>query len=142
MAKNIAALNWEIHRNFVTVTSAELLALYTTPKVLVEAPGAGKALEFIGAFLAYDYGTVAYTVGSAGSYRVRFTSQSTNVSSTATCTDFIDQSEDEVRILKPDSTAIPFVNTSLEFMQPGANPTAGDGVMHVQILYRVWETGL
>jgi len=142
MAKNIAALNWEVHCNSVTVTSAELLALYTTPKVLVPAPNANQALEFVGAFLAYDYGTVAYTVGSAGAYRVRFTGQTTNVSSTASCTGFIDQSEDEVRILKPDATGTPFTNTSLELMQPGANPTAGDGVMHVKVLYRVWNTGL
>ena len=142
MGKNIAALNWEIHCNSVTVTSAELLALYTTPKVLVPAPNSKQALEFIAAFLTYDAGTVAYTVGSAGAYRVRFTGQATNVSSTASCTGFIDQSTDQVRILKPDSTGTPFVNTSLEFMQPGDNPTAGNGVMYVKILYRVWDTGL
>ncbi|UCF48291.1 MAG: hypothetical protein JSU89_14165, partial [Myxococcales bacterium] len=43
----------------VEVTSAEILALNSTPKTLVPAPGAGKVLEFISAILILDYESAA-----------------------------------------------------------------------------------
>jgi len=45
----------------VTVTSAEVLLLATTPKELVAAPGAGKILLFEGCHIQLDYNSVAYT---------------------------------------------------------------------------------
>jgi hypothetical protein len=44
----------------VLVTSTEVLALFTTAKVIVPAPGAGKAVEFLGALVLLDYGGTAY----------------------------------------------------------------------------------
>ncbi len=48
----------------VTFTSADLLDFHNTPKVLVPAPGAGKAilLPSIPVFAAYTFGTTPYTL--------------------------------------------------------------------------------
>jgi len=44
----------------VRITSAEILALNATPKELVAAPGAGRAIEFVSAALFLDYGAATY----------------------------------------------------------------------------------
>ncbi len=50
--------------NRVVITSAEVLLLATTPKVLVPAPGAGKIAIFEGCHVQLDYNSVAYTESS------------------------------------------------------------------------------
>jgi len=127
----------------VEFTSALILACYDTPLTLVAAPGAGRFLEFVSLTLAYDYGATAYTIGSMGSWRVRYHGVSTNRSHSVSPTGFIDQSSDQVRYTVPsDEDYTPSVNTGLDLVCTAANPTAGDGVIHAHICYRIWETGL
>jgi hypothetical protein len=45
----------------VTLTSAQLKALNTTPVQIIPAPGAGKVIALLGGFAQYNFGTVAYT---------------------------------------------------------------------------------
>lgn len=47
------------------VSSAEILDLHSTFIEVVPAPGAGKAVLFLGGFIFYDYNSIAYTVDSA-----------------------------------------------------------------------------
>jgi len=128
----------------VEISSAELLALYTTPKTLVAAPGAGKVLEFISLLLAYDYGTIVYTIGAAGAFRVKYTDASgATVSTTAPQAGMTDQATDQVRLLdKTAATVTPVVNAALVLHFPGADVTDGNGTIHVKIAYRVRSTGL
>lgn len=48
----------------VTITSAELLALNTTPKVLVAAPGTGKAVVIEKVIATMDYNSAAYATNT------------------------------------------------------------------------------
>lgn len=143
MATNVAALNWFEHSDTVEISSALILACYTTPLTLVAAPGANRFLEFVSLTLAYDYGATAYTKGSMGSWRVRYHGSGTNRSHSVSPSGFIDQSSDQVRITFPsDEDYTPSLNTALDLVCTAANPTAGDGVIHAQVIYRVIRTGL
>jgi hypothetical protein len=128
----------------VEISSSEILALYTTPKTLVAAPGAGKVLEFISLLLAYSYGTVAYTIGTATNLQVKYTNASgVAVSTVQAVTGFIDQATDQLRALdKLEASVTPVANAPLVLTLAGANVTAGNGTIHAKVAYRVHATGL
>ena len=128
----------------VEILAAEILALFATPKTLVAAPGAGKVLEFISLLLAYDWGTVAYTIGTAGNLQVKYTDGSgVAVSTTRAATGFLDAVADTLSSLdKLEATVVPVVNAPLVLTVATASPTAGDSPIHAKVAYRVHETGL
>ncbi len=129
----------------VTVTSAEILALFTTPKPLVAAPGAGKFIEFLGATIMLDATTTAYAgVGATEDLAIRHTDASgVIVSTTLEATGFIDQTTDQIRTIKPIATDItPVVNSPLVLHMLNGEVTTGTGVLYVNVSYRIHETGL
>ena len=128
----------------VILSTAELLALFTTPKSLVAAQGAGTIVEFVSALLAYDYNTTVYTVGTAGDLQVKYTDGSgAAASSTRACTGFIDQASDQLSLIeKVDGTVVPVVNAALVLTCATANPTLGDSPINIRITYRIHQTGL
>ncbi|MBA7682055.1 hypothetical protein ES703_90401 [subsurface metagenome] len=128
----------------VEISPAEIKALYTTAKELVAAQGAGKVLEFISIMLAYEYGTVVYTIGSATNLEVKITDKTgAAVSTTQAVTGMIDQATDQLRALdKLEASVTPVDNAPLCLALAGGNPTAGDGVIHAKVAYRVHATGL
>ena len=128
----------------VEISAAEILDLFATPKTLVAAPGAGKLLEFISLLLAYDWGTVAYTIGTAGNLQVKYTDGSgVAVSTTRAATGFLDAVADTLSSLdKLEATVIPAVNAPLVLTVATASPTAGDSPIHAKVAYRVHTTGL
>ncbi len=128
----------------VEISSAEILALFTTPKELVAAPGAGKVLELISLQLAYDYLTTAYTVTGATNLQVKYTDASgAAVSTTQAVTGMIDQATDQLRALdKLEASVTPVVNAALVLTLAGADPTLGVGTIHAKVAYRVHATGL
>jgi len=128
----------------VEISAAEILDLFATPKELVAAPGAGKLLEFISLLLAYDWGTVAYTIGTAGDLQVKYTDGSgVAVSTTRAATGFLDAVADTLSSLdKLEATVEPEVNAPLVLTIATASPTAGDSPIHARVAYRVHATGL
>ena len=128
----------------IEISSAEILALYTTPKELVAAPGAGKVLEFISLLLALDYETTAYTIGTATDLQVNYTNGSgASASTTRAATGFLDQTVDQLSSLdKLEATVAPEVNAPLVLTLGVANVTAGDSPIHAKVAYRVHKTGL
>lgn len=128
----------------VEISSAEILALFTTPKTLVAAPGADKVLELVSLLLAYDYGTIVYTIGSATDLQVKYTDETgVAVSTTQAVTGMIDQAIDQIRALdKLEASITPAVNAPLVLTLAGGNPTAGDGVIHAKVAYRIHSTDL
>jgi len=128
----------------IEISSAEILALYTTPKTLVAAPGAGKLLEFISLLLAYDYGTVVYTIGTATNLQVKYTDAAgAAVSTTQAVTGMLDQATDQLRALdKLEASVTPVVNAALVLTLAVANVTLGNGTIHTKVAYRVHATGL
>lgn len=128
----------------VTITAAQILALFATPVELVPAPGAGRVLELVSVLLALDYGTVVYTIGTAGNIQVKYTDGSgAAASTTVAATGLLDQASDQVRVLdKLEATTTPVVNAALVLTLATASPTGGDSPIHAKIGYRVHATGL
>ncbi len=128
----------------VEISSDDIKALFTTAKELVVAPGASKVLEFISLLLAYDAGATPYTVTGATDLEVKITDKTgAAVSTTQAVAGMIDQSTNQLRALdKLEASVTPVDNAPLCLALGGADPTAGDGVIHAKVAYRVHETGL
>lgn len=127
----------------VTLTAAEILALFTTPKSLIAAPGANKFNEIISAALIMTYAT-AYTIGSATNLELKYTDGSGAAITTAMAvTGILDQTANQVRIMNKLATNVtPVVNAAVVLALAGANPTGGTSTLRVRGRYRVVPTAL
>ncbi len=128
----------------VEISSAEILLLNTTPKTLVAALGAGKLPEFISLELAFDYNTVAYTVVGCTNLQVKYTNGAgVAVSTLRAAAGFLEAVSDTLSLLdKLEATVVPAVNAALVLDLAGANPAAGNSVIHAKVAYRDHATGL
>lgn len=127
----------------VAVSVAEMLAVRATPKTLVAAPGAGYCLEFISAFMVYDYAAVF--IETSDDLVIRFTDGSgAIVTTTLDTTNFIDQTSDQIRTFKPITTdLIPVANAALVLHNTGNGEFTGTGSpCRIKVAYRVHATGL
>jgi hypothetical protein len=132
----------EIKTTEVAVTSAEILALFTTAKELVPAPGSGYVNEFISAVLILDYVSAAYATN--GVLTVHETDISgTAVSDAIALAAFLAKTEDwivVVQALSADTTLT--ANAALVLAVGTGNTITGDSPISVRTTYRVHETGL
>ena len=131
----------------VEISSAEILALFTTAKTLVAAPGAGKILDFISLLLAYDKGAVEYTVAGVTNFQVKYVNKSGTVASaTGNANTLLAQPVDALLIMEklgtPAGYVAGLVNVPLVLSLAGANPGAGNGTIHAKVCYIVHTTGL
>lgn len=130
----------------VTVSSAELLALATTPKELVPAPGAGKFIQFVSAQFVLNYNSAAYTE-AGDNLGIKYTNASgVQVSNTIEMTGFIDQTADTLTNAVSASDVIVAasgaVNQALVLDNLGSNFAAGDSPVDVIVNYKVLLSGL
>lgn len=129
----------------VTVSSAEMLALATTAKELVPAPGSGKMALFDYAALQVDYNSAAYAFSAPGSpddLAVRYTDGSgVIVSSTITASGFVTATADTTTHAVALADAIvansAAENKALVLDNTGGNYTTGDSPVVVDVYYRV-----
>lgn len=124
----------------VSVSSAEILALTTTGKLLVAAPGAGYFIQVVSAAAYYDYGTAAYAQAS-DIYLNHLISSSAILSDALNINtvtydivkqfDIVDQSA---------GWALTSVeNAGIYLWDAATNPTTGDGTLTIYITYRILE---
>ena len=135
-------LGSEIKTTSVDVTSAEILALFTTEKELVPAPGGAYVNEFISAVLILDYGSAAYaTNGILSIYETDVSG--TVVSDAIALAAFLAKTEDWIVVVQALSadTAVT-ANAALVLCVGTANTITGDSPITVRTSYRVHETGL
>jgi hypothetical protein len=123
----------------VTLTAAQVNALFTTPISIIAAPGAGKLTQVTSCALQYNYDTTAFTIGSATNLALKYTDASgTSATTTAAVTGFLDQTADELRVLPLASSAYePVANAAVVLTLAGANVSAGVGTLVVTVAYRV-----
>ncbi len=129
----------------VTVTSAQLLALNATPKTLVAAPGAGKAIIFEGAVLHLDYNSAAYAGIAAGEdLSFKYTDGSGVEVATCEATGFLDATADEARYVRPADVAgfEPTANAALVLHMLTGEITTGNSPLKVRVYYRIVPTAL
>lgn len=128
----------------VTITTAQLLALFTTPIELVPAPRTGNALIFEGAILMLDYNSVAYDgIGATEDLAISYTNAAGLEVGEIETTGFLDQASDQSRYCRPAATASG--DTSFTAVEAAAlvihmligNIATGNSPLRVKIYYRV-----
>lgn len=116
----------------VTISSAEVLLLNSTPVTLVPAPGAGNVIEIISMFAFLDYGTIAYATNIELSWKLSTFQINAN-------SDVLNATSDVYRVLPPatNSTTVNIVNQALTLGVNTGNPTAGNSPLYVYVTYRI-----
>ena len=126
----------------IKLTNAEVLALFTTAKALIAAPGVGKVIEVESATISYKKST-AFTIGSATNLSIKYKDKTgADATSTLAATGFLDQATDQNQLLRALTTTQNLdanaVNQPVCLALLGANVTGGAlSTVNVQIAYRV-----
>lgn len=114
----------------VSLSSAQILALHTTPIEAVAAPGAGKAIVVTSASVRLNYGTATYTgqylylkTATAGSHQKRVYS--------------INGSSSNISLFNSEDSSNQVVENQALNVDIAAQTTTGDGTIDVYITYEV-----
>lgn len=137
-----AAVN-EIQAVKVTLSSANIKAMKTTPVQTIAAPGAGKIIQVLQCMWSYTYGGTAYTGGSAvqslveetsGKVLMNFNASAAGILMTGT-NSFITQGiVDTVNIVTPVALT---ANKAVMVTNTGSDFATGNGTVDLYITYRI-----
>lgn len=115
----------------LTLSSAQIKALNSTPLQIVPAPGAGKYIQFISGALDYTYGTATYVSNAIIIYE-------TSSFTLASRTDGFTATSSSIRTIYPASAAgqggINVDNAALMLSVIVADPTVGDGTAVLTVI--------
>lgn len=135
----------------VTITSAELLALFATPKQVVAAPGANKAIIFEGAVLHKPAGTAYAGIGATEDLAFVYTNGAGLDVGVVETTGFLDQATAQTRYCKAQTGAlaagtvsdfVPAANAALMLCLLVGEIITGTSDLLVRVYYRVVPTVL
>lgn len=127
----------------IALTISEMKNLRATNKELVPAPGAGKALQFLGAMFIFDY-AAAYTE-SGNNLAVNYTDAAGAVASEVVeGTGLWDATSDQVRHMVPAIVSpVVVVNAALTLDMQGSGELGGTGSpCRIKVLFAVHDCGL
>ena len=118
----------------VSLSSAQILALNTTPIVLVEAQGSGTVIEPLSVVFNLTYGTTTYATNTTAQIKYQAIAGNFITSS------IISNTQDALNRVLPNTsltfTSIP-INTPLVIDIATGDPTTGDGTLDVYVTYVV-----
>lgn len=115
----------------VTISSAQILALNTTPITLLAAPGAGFVNEVISVTFFLDYNSIPYATYLTVDMEVG-AGTTAILSSTV-----LNNSVDTFHTISPSVAGAGFENTILRLKAQTGNPTAGNSPLNVYLTYRI-----
>ena len=127
----------------ITVSSAELLALFATPKTIVPAPGAGKILVFERALIHKPAGTAYSGIAAGEDLSFKYTDQSGTELSRVSSTGFLDQATAQERHATGYRAAsglagfTPTANAAIVLGLLLGEITTGNSPLYVQVFYRL-----
>ena len=126
----------------VTVTSAQVLALYSVPKVLVAAPGLLKAIIPLDITIYKPAGTAYAGIAGGEDLEIRYTDGSGQLFGTVETTGFLDQATAQTRHIFPLAAAAstPVANAALILCLASGEITTGDSALKVRVHYRIIDT--
>ena len=131
----------------VTISSAQVLALFGTPITLVASPGAGKVLVPLRCAIVLDFVEAAYAGIAAGEdLAIRYTNAAGVICLTVEATGFLDQASDQIRLGAIDAAAaaaiVPVAASPLVLHMTTGDVITGDSPLRVKLWYSVFSTGL
>lgn len=122
----------------ITLTTAEILALFTTSKPLVPAPGAGKVVDLLSAGLFLDYNAATYAAN--GILSIATTTSETAQSDAVAAATFLQASADVyVGMQVLSAERVLDANEGLSLLCATGNPTTGDSPITVKVSYRILD---
>lgn len=139
------ALDASVQRSVdVTITTAQVKALFGTPITVVPAPGSGLAAVPIGAVLFLDFATAAYDGIAAGeNFVFKYTDASGATLITVESDGFLDASADALRYVDAANTLItPVANAPIVAHILSGEIATGDSPLKIRFFYRVIPTTL
>lgn len=122
-----------IYTKKVSLTSAQILDLFSTPVTLVNAPGVGKGILMIISVAKWNFVTSAYTT-AGNALRIRC---ATNTTSQTSSTSLLTATSSGIRSLVYTSNINITENQALIVDQATANPTGGDSTLDLYITYQI-----
>lgn len=128
------AADGAIKKAEVTLTSAQILALNTTPIDIVAAPGAGKAILPISGYAYVDFGTAAYATNTD----IDIVDATAPTVSLFTAATVLAATADEYAYLRETAAtaAIITANSALQVTEVTGDPVTGDGTCKVVVYYQ------
>lgn len=126
-----------IQSTSLSIASADVLQLNSTPLTIVAAQGAGTVIEVVSAFVGIDFNTAAYASsttlyiscdGATDPQYVGGTVLNATLTSNRKLVDQNASAATDTQLIE---------NTDLVVSVPTGNPTAGDSDITVRVLYRV-----
>jgi len=135
----------------VTVAGPNILTLFSSPKVLIAAPGAHNVIEFLGATIFYDYAGAAYGDAAQNmTVKYKAAGDGAAVSGNLSGTGFLTATADTAAKLLPAAVAATAAadieNQPLVLYMATKDPNDGvgdaaAGVLRVKISYRILPSG-
>lgn len=121
----------------VTLSSAQLLALNTSPPVIVPAPGAGKAILVLNCWYSLTFGTAQYA--DASTLGLGYLGVGTPIIENSNAGVVIKSAASRVgySAIAGSTSATAAVANQAVVMISAANPTTGDGTAIVAVAYVV-----
>lgn len=131
------------------ITSAQILTLNATPVTLIAAPGANKAIIFLGAVVATGGGTAYAGIAATEEFSFKYTGAAGLNVSTVETTGWLDQTTAQVRWAQPHTSNIttdvpesytPVANAALVAHMVVGEITTGNYPISVRVFYRIVPT--
>lgn len=129
----------------VTLDSADIVSLHTTPVTLVAAQGNGTTIVPLSFVFNLTYGGTAYSVSGALEAFIGANSAATNVVQCAYISGYLNSSQDAIYRQPYDASSGAYTGSSIAMMTnnplllfaQGANPTTGNSTLKITITYTV-----
>lgn len=122
----------------VVISAAEMLALHTTPKTLIAAPGAGKVVVLNRAVFFLDYNSAAFaSVGAGDDIEIRYTNASGVIAGTLETTGFLDQTADKYALVPPNTSNLILPANAPLVASLAGQVTTGNSPVAVRIFYDI-----
>lgn len=138
-AISAASVNGE-YRDTITISNAELLALFTTPKTLIAAPGAGSYISLLSLDIYYDYATAPFA-NTGNNLQIRYQNAAgQQIGGNMMANGFLNQTADKVYQqsvlgLLYQVTATNIINQPIVLTYTTSNLTMGGGKLKVFVRY-------
>lgn len=122
------------------ISSAEILAMNSTPVQIIPAPGAGKAISILSVIINYQYGTSDYATNTT---LTGFFDTIGDATTNPYCTNqsLLPSTSSKIGTFRQNSPADIGVGNNKPFMlaTKTGNPTGGDGTLKVYVTYNIIE---